>query len=94
MPTITYCKENSKEYSRDGMDVDSVVESTEEIEFEITFKQMAQYFAPADFRSWSQEKKDGFVEAIEWIYHMDLLDDVIQEEDFCTWAYQTFYKKD
>jgi hypothetical protein len=91
MPTITFYKANSKEYSRDGMDVDSIVESIEEVAFEITFEQMAEYFAPRGYRLWPKEKQNGFIEGIKEIYYMDLLDDAIHDDDFTAWAYENFY---
>lgn len=92
MITVRYSQPiESASFSRDGMDSDSVVLDHEEIEFEITFEEFAQYFAPKGFTKWTKERKEGFVEAIKETYFMDALDEIIEDEDFKHWAYSNFY---
>jgi hypothetical protein len=94
MITIRYCKAiESDPFSRDGMDEDTVTIGEEEIEFDITFEQAAEYFAPRDYSKWTMEKQDGFIEGIKEIYYMGGLDVIIEDEDFVSWAYENFYEE-
>jgi hypothetical protein len=81
----------SAPFSRDGMDEDTVTLGHEDIEFDISFKQAALYFAPENYMNWTIDKKYGFIEAIKNLYYMDLLDQAIEDSDFKTWAYENFY---
>ena len=95
MITIRFFKAiESAPFSRDGMDEDTVTIGGEEIEFDITFEQAAEYFAPKNYKNWTTEKQDGFIEGIKEIYYMDGLDHIIEDEDFVSWAVENFYKED
>jgi hypothetical protein len=92
MIKIRYTKPiESAPFSRNGMDEDTVTLEHENIEFDISFKQAALYFAPQNYIDWTIDKKHGFIEAIKNLYYMDLLDNLIEDDDFKTWAYENFY---
>ena len=92
MITIKFLKSiESMPFTINGTDEDTVTVDYEEIEFDITFEQAAEYFAPRDYGKWTTEKQDGFIEAIKEVYFMNGLDEIIEDEDFVAWAYENFY---
>jgi hypothetical protein len=63
-------------------------------DLEITYEEMAKYFGPEDYDTWTKEKRDGFIEAVTILHLLDCTTEFVSgDRKFSQWVFDNIYRK-